>query len=138
MLVVSQTKSGRVVRVPLPTEILWEIRNRVGRLVPFREGSQGTFAEKVRALSGVPRFHPHLLRHTSACRWLEAGGNLATLQLVLGHASITTTQRYARLTDEVVRAETARVHQEQSVAGVVAGGVDGGRNDRLSSGGSTS
>jgi integrase len=138
MLVVSQTKGGRVRRVPLPTELLWEIRNRVGRLVPFREGSQGSFAEKVRALSGVSRFYPHLLRHTFACRWLEAGGNLATLQLVLRHASITTTQRYARLTDEVVRAEAARVHQEQSVAGVVAGGVDGSRSARLSSSASTS
>lgn len=138
MLVVSQTKSGRMRRVPLPTALLWEIRGHVGRLVPFREGGQGAFANTVRRLSAVERFYPHLLRHTFACRWLEAGGNLATLQLVLGHASITTTQRYARLTDEVVRAEAAKVHREQSVAEAVAGGVDGGRRDRLSSGESTS
>jgi site-specific recombinase XerD len=49
------------------------------------------------------------MRHAFACQWLEKGGSLAALQQVLGHASITTTQRYAKLSDEAVMREAARL-----------------------------
>ena len=38
MLVVGQTKSGRVRRIPISDQLYREIRCRVGRLVPFFEG----------------------------------------------------------------------------------------------------
>jgi len=63
-------------------------------------------------LSGLPHFHAHQLRHTSACEWLEDGGSLAALQQVLGHASIVTTQRYARLTDEIVMEERLKMRRK--------------------------
>jgi integrase len=113
MLTVSQTKSGKMRRIPLPTDLLREIRSRVGRLVPFAEGSPGSFARGVRHASGVQRFHVHQLRHTFACRWIERGGNLAALQQILGHASVVTTQRYASLTDEAVQREAARIATSQ-------------------------
>ena len=111
MLVVAQTKSGKVRRVPLSPELLGEIRGRVGRLVPYSVLASGSFARIIQQESGVSQFHPHQLRHTFACMWLERGGSLAALQQVLGHSTIITTQRYARLTDEIVRAEAERMAQ---------------------------
>jgi len=49
------------------------------------------------------------MRHTFGCRWLERGGSLAALQAILGHSTIVTTQRYARLSDDHVRAEVERI-----------------------------
>ena len=106
---VSQTKSKRVRRVPLGPDLLREVRTRVGRLVPYAIGSPGSFATAVRKLIGIDGFHVHQMRHTAACQWLERGGSLAALQQVLGHASIVTIQRYARLTDEAVMREAARL-----------------------------
>ena len=111
VLVVAHGKSGRVRRVPLPASLLRELRGRAGRLVPYAEGSPGSFARGVRRASGVQGFHVHRCRHTFAMRWLEAGGSLAVLQQLLGHRELTTTMRYARVTDDVVRRESARVER---------------------------
>jgi integrase len=108
-LEVSQTKSGRVRRIPLLLDLLREVRQKVGRLVPYSTGSPGSFAIRVRRLTGIEGFHVHQMRHTFACQWLERGGSLAALQQVLGHASITTTQRYAKLSDDAVMREASRI-----------------------------
>jgi integrase len=113
-LEISHTKSKRVRRVPLSPELAAELRGRVGRLVPYATGSPGSFATQVRRLTGTEGFHVHQMRHTFACQWLERGGSLAALQQVLGHASITTTQRYARLSDEAVMREAGRLSGGES------------------------
>lgn len=111
MLIVSRTKSGRIRRVPLNPNFESELRARSpGNLIEFTEGSAGSFNKVVCRRSGVERFHVHQLRHTFACRWLERGGSLPALQQILGHASVTTTQQYARLSDDSVRSEAARVY----------------------------
>jgi len=104
MLVVSHTKTHRVRRVPLRATF---VAGRVGLLVG--QCDPGVFARAVRRRTGLNGFHVHQLRHTMACRWLEAGGSLAALQEILGHATIVTTQRYARLNEAHVRAEAARL-----------------------------
>ncbi len=114
-MVHQRTKSHKVRRVPLDPELIAEIRGRVGRLVPFSPTSRGSFAKVVRRLTGLATFHPHQMRHTHACQWLERGGSLAAVQQLQGHASIVTTQRYARLTDEAVQREAERIRRHPIV-----------------------
>jgi site-specific recombinase XerD len=63
----------------------------------------------VRRWTGIAGFHVHRCRHTFACRWLEGGGNLAVLQQILGHRDLSTTMRYAKVTDELLEREAERV-----------------------------
>jgi integrase/recombinase XerC/integrase/recombinase XerD len=47
--------------------------------------------------SGVPRLHPHLLRHSFAVRYLVNGGDVFTLQKILGHTTLEMTRKYVTL-----------------------------------------
>jgi site-specific recombinase XerD len=69
----------------------------------------------IRRRADLEQWHIHQMRHTFACRFQERGGSLPALQQILGHASIITTQRYARLSDESVRAEVHRIAQREAV-----------------------
>jgi integrase len=110
-IVVSQTKTGRVRRVPLAPGLLAEVRTRIGPLVPYSASNPTAFARLVRRRTGLDGFHVHRCRHTFACAWIERGGSLAALQQCLGHSTVVTTQRYARLSDAAVRDEARRLNE---------------------------
>ena len=56
------------------------------------------------ALAGVPGIAPHDLRRTCAKLCRAAGGELEQIQLLLGHASVQTTERYLGTKQDLVHA----------------------------------
>ena len=63
---------------------------------------------RLKARSGITRLYPHLLRHTFATRYLENGGNIYTLQAILGHTSLEMVKKYLHLAMNRIRADFPR------------------------------
>src|SRR6266481_4411528 len=116
-------KHGRVRTIPMPTWVKVAIDawasaagvsdGQVFRAVDRSDQIRGTaLSEKVvwqllqpyAAAAGVPGIAPHDLRRTCAKMCRAAGGELEQIQLLLGHASVQTTERYLGTKQDLVHA----------------------------------
>lgn len=86
------------------------ISNRGNRINPrFVERMVGKYSKKAGITKQVT---PHTLRHTFATDLLQAGADIRSVQSLLGHSNITTTQVYTHVTDQHLREIHRKFHNK--------------------------
>jgi site-specific recombinase XerD len=72
--------------------------------------------KRVRTASGVSRLHPHLCRHTFATRYLINGGDVFSLQQILGHTTLEMVRKYVQLANAHVAVQHRRFSPMDHIA----------------------
>ncbi len=84
------------------------LNSRGARLT--RQGAWYALKGRATAAGVGPLFSPHVLRHSMATHMVEAGADLRVVQELLGHASLSTTELYTKVSVAHLSAVYSRAH----------------------------
>ncbi|MCY1200628.1 Tyrosine recombinase XerC [compost metagenome] len=97
----ARTKSGKVRSVPVPAELAdrlrvhWRTHGQfTSCITSFRRALERTTIQLPKGQAS------HALRHSFASHFMMNGGNILTLQKILGHSTLAMTMRYAHLSPD--------------------------------------
>jgi len=102
----TKTKNGKSRRIPIDSELFKFLnqRKRFGTVRVFANCLSAFRSAVKRAKIILPAGQmSHVLRHTFASHFVMNGGDISTLQKVLGHSDIKVTMRYAHLSEDHLR-----------------------------------
>jgi len=85
--------------------------SRTGR--PLERVAVHQIVKRTGRLAGVPDAYPHMLRHSFATHLLTGGADLRSVQELLGHADITTTQIYTHVDRRHLKDQHRRFHPRE-------------------------
>lgn len=98
LITFSGTKSGKVRSIPISSDLESRIRLHWRMHGPFTSSITSFRRALARTTIKLPKGQAaHVLRHTFASHFMQNGGNILTLQKILGHSTIVMTMRYAHL-----------------------------------------
>ncbi|BCA86046.1 tyrosine recombinase XerC [Enterococcus saigonensis] len=83
--------------------------NQRGSAITSR-GIEYVFTQLIKKSSLDSKIHPHMLRHTFATHLLNNGADMRTVQELLGHANLSSTQIYAHVTKESLQNNYRKFH----------------------------
>jgi integrase/recombinase XerD len=101
-------RSGRPELVPVGTESKLFVNLRGGGLT--RQGLYKIIQRHAKAAGLDGKMSPHTLRHTFATHLLSGGCDLRSVQEMLGHADVSTTQLYTHLSNDEIKAVYFKAH----------------------------
>jgi integrase/recombinase XerC len=118
----------KLIKENRPTNALF--LNRLGSRLSTR--SVSNILDKYAKLAGLGRcITPHLLRHTFATHLLDGGADLRTVQELLGHADLSSTQIYTHVSQARVREVYRKAHPRAKEQGSMGAEEQGSKTDHL-------
>lgn len=99
---------GKITADYLKRYQIMNIKNNTGyffttcRNTPITKNTIKMVFQNLKKINGLERIHAHLLRHTFATNFLLDGGDIEILRILMGHDSISTTQKYVHIAQQLI------------------------------------